>query len=77
MSLGTVGSNVIYLPVHELGMVIKPRKAKALRFNIPGVGWRTAKSVRIPARKPMQRSFIESLRPIDRVIDQVITRAIA
>ena len=74
---GTVGSNVVYLPIHEFGGVIKPRKKKALKFSIPGVGFVTVKSVRIPKRSPMQKGFLDSLSPIDRVIDRVISRAIA
>lgn len=45
-----IGTNVLYAPVHHFGTVIRAKGAKSLRFEIPGVGWRTAKSVTIPAR---------------------------
>lgn len=39
-----------YVETHEYGKTIVPVRAKYLRFHIPGVGWRTASSVTIPAR---------------------------
>lgn len=36
--------------VNSRGAVITPKKAPRLRFFIPGVGWRTAMRVVIPAR---------------------------
>ena len=40
-----VGTNVIYAGIHQFGGTIKPKRAKALRFN-----GRFAKQVTIPAR---------------------------
>ena len=54
-----------YAPVHEYGATIRPKptnKRGRLAFRIPGVGWRSATSVTIPARAPMARSF-EAVRP--------------
>ncbi|SFZ86000.1 phage virion morphogenesis (putative tail completion) protein [Devosia enhydra] len=45
-----VGTNVIYAAVHQFGAVIRPVRAAALRFRIPGIGWVTRKSVTIPRR---------------------------
>lgn len=74
----TVGPRKIgwYLRVHEFGAIIRAKNKPYLRFNIPGVGWRSAKQVRIPARAPMAKSFKQSLRKIDRIIDAVVKRAI-
>ena len=56
--IGTLGTNVIYGRIHELGGEIVPKNANALHFNIPGVGWRTAKKVVMPAR-PYLRPALE------------------
>jgi phage gpG-like protein len=48
-----IGSNLIYARIHQLGGIIRPRTAKALRFPIStpqGIQWITKKSVTIPAR---------------------------
>lgn len=55
-----------YAPVHEFGATIRPKASNVrgrLAFRIPGVGWRSATSVTIPARRPMGRSFDE-IRPV-------------
>jgi phage gpG-like protein len=44
------GTAVIYGGVHQFGATIRPKTAKALVFEIPGVGWVTRKEVTIPAR---------------------------
>lgn len=45
------GTDVVYAGVHQFGATIKPVDAAALRFKLPGaLGWRSAKSVTIPAR---------------------------
>lgn len=46
LSLGSV----FYGRVQNQGALIRAKQAPYLVFNIPGVGWRRAKSVRIPAR---------------------------
>ena len=46
----TVGTNVKYARILHEGGEILPKTAKALKANIPGVGWRTMKKVTIPAR---------------------------
>lgn len=72
----TVGTSVIYAAVHEFGALIRAKRVPYLKFNIPGVGWRSAKQVRIPARAPFAKSFKQSLRKIDRIIEAVVGRAI-
>lgn len=46
-----VGTNVVYAGTHQFGATIRPVKAKALVFNVPGFGWVTAKEVTIPRRE--------------------------
>ncbi|MDB5432424.1 MAG: hypothetical protein JWP35_3540 [Caulobacter sp.] len=45
-----VGTNLIYGGVHQEGATIVPKTAGALRFRIPGLGFRMAQKVTIPAR---------------------------
>ena len=47
--MGRLGTNVIYGRIHELGGVIRPVKASALRFRVGG-RWVTVRRVTIPAR---------------------------
>lgn len=64
---GAIGSNVVYARIHELGGEIRPKTAKALRFSIPGAGWRTVKKVSIPARpflRPALEDNIDTFRQI-------------
>jgi len=53
---GTWGSkDVVYALIHELGGVVKPVRAKALRFQVDGQ-WVIAQSVTIPARPYLRPS---------------------
>ncbi len=45
-----VGTNVIYAAIHQFGGVIRAKGAGALRFQLPGGGFATVKSVTMPAR---------------------------
>lgn len=45
-----IGSNLICAAVHQLGATIVPRAARALVFELPGVGLVHAMQVIIPAR---------------------------
>lgn len=73
--VGRIGTNVIYGRIHELGGVIKPRQAQYLRFNIPGVGWRMAKSVTIPARPYLRPALEDSIKDIGEMITKRIEEA--
>lgn len=44
------GVNRIYAAIHQFGGTIRAKGAGRLRFNIPGLGWRSARQVQIPAR---------------------------
>ena len=46
----TVGTNLKYAAIQQLGGIITPKTAKVLLANIPGVGYRAMKKVEIPAR---------------------------
>lgn len=45
-----IGTNAIYAAVHQFGATIRATTARALRFELPGIGWVMRRSVRIPAR---------------------------
>lgn len=59
--IGRIGTNVVYARIHELGGVILPKTAQALKFQIPGVGWRTVKKVTMPARPFLRPSLSDNL----------------
>jgi phage virion morphogenesis protein len=54
-----VGTNVIYAGPHQFGATIVPKKAKALRFRLPGGGFVTARKVTLPARPFLGLSVID------------------
>ena len=45
-----VGTNKIYGPMMHFGGTVTAKAGPSLRFRIPGVGWRSPKSVEIPGR---------------------------
>ncbi|MCU0946810.1 MAG: hypothetical protein MUF47_00950 [Porphyrobacter sp.] len=54
--------DVKYALIHELGGVIRPVRAKALRFQLPDGSWRMATEVTIPAR-PYLRPAADAIYP--------------
>lgn len=61
--VGTWGSrDVRYARIHELGGVIVPVRAKALKFKLPDGSFRVVESVRIPAR-PFLRPAADAIYP--------------
>lgn len=61
--VGTWGStDVRYALIHELGGVIVPVRAQALKFKLPDGSFRIVKSVRIPAR-PYLRPAADAIYP--------------
>lgn len=54
-----VGTNDPRGPIHQFGGVIKPVTAKALRFALPGGGFRTVRSVTMPARPFLGLSAVD------------------
>jgi len=69
-----VGTNVKYAPIHEYGATIVPKTAKVLRFNIPGVGWRSAHKVIIPPRPFMKPALKDNSDKIVRIIQKSVTK---
>lgn len=47
------GTNVKYAGAHNFGAIIRPRKAKRLKFFIPGIGFRSPLQVVLPKREFM------------------------
>ena len=73
--VGRIGTNVVYGRIHELGGVIKAKNAKYLKFNIPGVGWRMAKSVTIPKRPFLRPSLEDNMSDIGRILAKRVEEA--
>ena len=75
-----VGSNVKYASVHEFGAKITARNFPYLHFPIKRgsviLSWVKVKQVTIPARKPFEKSFKESLKPVDVIIDRIMDKHI-
>lgn len=44
------GTNLISAAPNHFGATIRPKNGKTLKFNIPGIGFRSAKEVVLPAR---------------------------
>lgn len=64
---GRLSSNVIYAAIHELGGIIRPKNAAALRFKVGGA-WRSAKKVIMPARPFLRPAFEENMDEISEII---------
>jgi len=68
----TWGTSVKYARIQHLGGVIKPKSGKALKINIPGVGWRSLKQVKIPAREFLVLQD-EDIRIFNRILAEDVT----
>lgn len=69
------GTNIEYAGTHQFGATIRPKTAKALHFNLPGVGPITTKSVTIPAR-PFIGWDAEDVRKTTEVISDHFTAGV-
>lgn len=63
---GTVGSNVIYDPVHEYGAIIRAKTSAGMRFVIDGQ-WITAHEVTIPKREHYAPAFTSNRERINQL----------
>ncbi|MDP9766651.1 hypothetical protein [Deinococcus enclensis] len=71
LSLGMV----FYGWVHNRGAVIVPKTAPRLHFFIPGVGWRTAMRVVLPARPFASDALEATQRAFPRYLHAALERA--
>ena len=69
-----VGTNDPRALIHQLGGVIVPVRAKALAFNLPGVGFRMVKRVVMPARPFVGLSSADREK-IDGLVDKYVREA--
>lgn len=67
--MGGVGTSVIYARIHELGGVIKPKRAKALKFKI-GDKWITAKRVKIRKKPYLYPALANNIDKIVEIIKE-------
>jgi len=73
--IGTVGSyGVKYARIHELGGIIRPKTAKALRFQVEPGKWVTVKKVEMPARPYLRPGVADSLEHIKALIKKRLQR---
>lgn len=59
----TLGTNVVYARIHELGGTIFPKKGLYLRFKTRDGGFVTVKSVTIPKRPYLRPSIEDNVGP--------------
>lgn len=69
-----VGTNLVYAPVHEFGAVIKPRKARMLRWQDDSGQWHAAKQVTIPARPYLRPAAYETADVVGATFAATFTR---
>lgn len=50
LDFGVIGSNLKYARIHQYGGIIRPKKAKALKFQLADGTWAVVKKVVMPAR---------------------------
>lgn len=60
---GFGNKSIVYARIHELGGIILPRRADALKFQTADGAWHTVKRVVIPAR-PYMRPAAEERKPV-------------
>lgn len=70
LQAGFGNKSIVYARIHELGGVILPKTAAALRFKTADGAWHTVKKVVIPAR-PYMRPSAEERTPL--LVEQLQT----
>ena len=68
--VGTIGTNVVYAPIHEFGGIIVPKRAKWLRFMVRPGQWVSVKKVTMPKR-PFLHPALEDNRQA--IMDLIMT----
>ncbi len=58
--VGSVGTNVVYAKIQELGGTIRPKNGPYLKFKTPDGKWHSVKSVTIKGRQYLSRAVTES-----------------
>lgn len=72
------GTNRIYAAIHQFGGTITAKTSKGLRFQVPGAGWVTRRSVTLPARPYLGLSADDQDEIVDivqRQIDELMQAA--
>jgi phage gpG-like protein len=70
--VGSIGTSVIYGPIHETGGVIRAKNGPYLKFRVDG-HWVSKKEVTIPARPFLRPAITENISRIrDIIIDSII-----
>lgn len=71
---GTVGTNVIYAPVHEYGATIEAKNKPYLRFQTADGSWHSVRKVVIPPRPFMGPALEDNRDEIVQTMKRHITR---
>lgn len=71
----SIGTNVMYAPVHEYGAVIRPRNKKFLRFQIEGQ-WVMARQSVIPPRPFLGPTLDENIETVMDIISEEMLKSI-
>lgn len=71
---GKIGSPMIYARIHEFGGIIKPVRAKWLRFKTRDGSWHMVKQVKIPARKYFSKSIKQAMPKVRKRWDKQIRK---
>jgi len=64
---GRLVSTTVYSAIHELGGVIRPKRAKRLKFKVGG-SWKSAAKVIMPARPFLRPAFENNMDEISEII---------
>jgi phage gpG-like protein len=73
---GSLGTNVIYGPIHENGGVIRAKNAPYLKFQLPNGQWISKKEVSIPSRPFLRPAITENIDRIREIIINSITKEV-
>ncbi len=72
---GSVGSNLIYAPVHEFGAEIHTKSAAGMRFMVGG-HWVTAQKVTIPKRPYAEPALTSNRERINQIFGRDMSNAL-
>jgi len=71
--MASVGTNLVYAPIHEYGGTIRAKGSGYLRFKM-GDKWVTTKSVKIPARPYLRPSIKDQRQQTEKYIADAVVQ---
>lgn len=70
------GTNLVYAGTHQFGLTIRAKGGGRMKFNIPGLGWRSAEEIVMPRREFLGMSR-EDEEVIARIADDYAAEALS